>query len=65
MFHLQNFISVPVTVKLVDDKSPPSERIVIVPLREECEIGVPSEEPDEIDAFEKWNHYPVEAPLNH
>ena len=58
-------ISVPVTVKLVDDKSPPSERIVIVPFKEECEIGVPSEEPDVTDAFEKSESLSVEAPLNH
>ena len=44
--------SVPVTVKPVDDRSPPSEVIDIVPWREEWEIGVPKDVPETTDFFE-------------
>ena len=39
--------SVPVTVKPVDDKSPPSEVIDIVPCKAEWENGVPKDVPEQ------------------
>ena len=45
-------ISVPVIVKLVDDKLPPSDRIEIVPFKDECVVGVPREVPEVTEAFE-------------
>ena len=45
-------MSVPVTVNVVEDKSPLADVIEIVPLSDEWEVGVPREVPDVIDAPE-------------
>ena len=58
-------ISVPVIVKLVDDKSPPSDRIDIVPFNEEWVVGVPREVPEVTEAFEKSESLSVVAPDSH
>ena len=42
----------PVIVKLVEDKFPPSERIEIVPFKDEWEMGVPNELPEVTEALE-------------
>ena len=57
-------ISVPVTVKTVDDKSPPSDNILIVPFKDECDVGVPNETPEE-HFFRKRESLSVDAPLSH
>ena len=58
-------ISVPVTVKTVDDKSPPSDNILIVPFKDECDVGVPNGTPDETASLEKRESLSVDAPLSH